>query len=190
MIRQLKQGGSFYYQFILDGKRYNGVCKNCSTKKDAEAYERKIKREAARGDGQTEAEQYHRVELKKILRSKNQILMDEAFELAEKKPRKRIPAAKKLELKRGVWRDFLAFMHGEYPEITSMADVEKNTLKVTSATCGIQGGTTKSFSTAVHIQANVSANSKQSLTGHERQNNFLLAPSIFIRLLVLRCSPC
>ena len=125
MIRQLKQGGSFYYQFILDGKRYNGVCKNCTTKKDAEAYERKIKREAARGDGQTEAEQYHRVELKKILRSKNQILLDDALALAEKKPRKRIPAEKKLELKRGVWRDFLAFMHGEYPDITNLADVEK-----------------------------------------------------------------
>ena len=125
MIRQVKQGGSYYYQFVLEGKRFNGVCKNCFTKKDAEAYERKIKREAARGDGQTEAELYHRVELKKILRSKNQILLDEAFELAEKKPRKRIPAAKKLELKRGVWRDFLAFMHGEYPEITSLAEVEK-----------------------------------------------------------------
>ena len=125
MLRQLKPNGSFYYQFILDGKRYNGVCKNCTTKKDAEAYERKIKREAARGDGQTEAEQYHRVELKKILRSKNQILLDDALALAEKKPRKRIPSTKKLELKRGVWRDFLTFMHGEYPDITNLADVEK-----------------------------------------------------------------
>ena len=125
MLRQFKPNGSFYYQFILDGKRYNGVCKNCTTKKDAEAYERKIKREAARGDGQTEAEQYHRGELKKILRSKNQILLDDALALAEKKPRKRIPAEKKLELKRGVWRDFLAFMHEEYPDITNLADVEK-----------------------------------------------------------------
>ena len=78
MIRQLKQGGSFYCQFILDGKRYNGVCKNGTAKKDAEAYERKIKREAASGDEQTEAEQYHRVDLKKILRSRNQILLDDA----------------------------------------------------------------------------------------------------------------
>lgn len=123
MIRQFKQGGSFYYQFILEGKRYNGVCKNCTTKKDAEAYERKIKREAARGSGQTEAEQYHRDELKKIIRSKNQISLDEAFDLAEQKPRSRIPAPKYAAMKRAVWGDFLAFMHGEHPEAKSLIDV-------------------------------------------------------------------
>ena len=53
------------------------------------------------------------------------IPLDNAFELAEQKPRKRIPAEKKLALKRGVWQDFLAFMHGEYPDIINLADVEK-----------------------------------------------------------------
>lgn len=123
MIRQFKPGGSFYYQFILDGKRYNGVCQNCSTKKDAEAYERKIKREAARGDGQTEAEQYHRAELKKIIRSKKQITLNDAYELAERKPRSRIPAEKYAALKRTVWGDFLAFMHGEHPDVENLIDV-------------------------------------------------------------------
>ena len=123
MIRQVKQGGSFYYQFILEGKRYNGVCKDCFTRKDAEAYERKIKREAARGGGQTEAEQFYRVELKKISRSKNQIALDEAFELAEQKPRSRIPAEKYAGMKRTAWGDFLAFMHGEHPDVENLIDV-------------------------------------------------------------------
>ena len=123
MIRQFKTNGSFYFQFILDGKRYNGVCKNCSNKKDAEAYERKIKREAARGDGQTEAEQYHRNELKKIVRSKNKILLNDAFELAEQKPRTRIPSKGHASTKRAVWGDFLAFMRGEHPDVENLIDV-------------------------------------------------------------------
>ncbi len=123
MIRQIKQGGTFYYQFILDGKRYNGVCKNCTTKKDAEAFERKVKREAARGSGQTEAEQYHRDELKKIIRSKKQITLDEAYGIAEQKPRARVPSEKHAGTKRTIWGDFLAFMHGEYPDIKNLIDV-------------------------------------------------------------------
>ncbi len=123
MIRQFKTNGSFYFQFILDGKRYNGVCKNCTTKKDAEAYERKIKREAARGDGQTEAEQYHRNELKKIVRSKNRILLSDAFEIAEQKPRSRVPSKGHASTKRAIWGDFLAFMRGEHPDIENLIDV-------------------------------------------------------------------
>ena len=123
MIRQFKTNGSFYFQFILDGKRYNGVCKNCTTKKDAEAYERKIKREAARGDGQTEAEQYHRNELKKIVRSKNRILLSNAFELAEQKPRSRVPSKGHASTKRAIWGDFPAFMRGEHPEVENLIDV-------------------------------------------------------------------
>ena len=123
MIRQIKQGGTFYYQFILDGKRYNGVCKNCTTKKDAEAFERKVKREAARGSGQTEAEQYHRDELKKIIRSKKQITLDEAYGIAEQKPRARVPSEKHAGTKRTIWGDFLAFMHGEHPEVENLIDV-------------------------------------------------------------------
>ena len=123
MVRQFKQSGSFYYQFILDGKRYNGVCRNCTTRKDAEAYERAIKREAARGGGEIEVEQFHRNELKKIVRSKNMITLDEAYELAERKPRSRMPAEKYAGMKRTAWGDFLAFMHGEHPDVDNLADV-------------------------------------------------------------------
>ena len=123
MVRQFKQSGSYYYQFILDGKRYNGVCRNCTTRKDAEAYERAIKREAARGGGEIEVEQFHRNELKKIVRSKNMITLDEAYELAERKPRSRMPAEKYAGMKRTAWGDFLAFMHGEHPDVDNLADV-------------------------------------------------------------------
>ena len=123
MVRQFKQSGSFYYQFILDGNRYNGVCRDCTTRKDAEAYERAIKREAARGGGEIEVEQFHRNELKKIVRSKNMITLDEAYELAERKPRSRMPAEKYAGMKRTAWGDFLAFMHGEHPDVDNLADV-------------------------------------------------------------------
>lgn len=107
----------------MDGKRYNGVCRNCTTRKDAEAYERAIKREAARGGGEIEVEQFHRNELKKIVRSKNMITLDEAYELAERKPRSRMPAEKYAGMKRTAWGDFLAFMHGEHPDVDNLADV-------------------------------------------------------------------
>ena len=44
MVRQKTKGsGNYYYQFMVDNKRYCGVCKGCTTKKAAEKYEREIR---------------------------------------------------------------------------------------------------------------------------------------------------
>ena len=49
MVRQRRQGGSWYYQFSRDGKTYRGCCKGATTRREAEAYEKKIIATAERG---------------------------------------------------------------------------------------------------------------------------------------------
>lgn len=124
MVRQRRQGGTWYYQFIRDGKRYAGRCEGVTTKREAETYEKKLIGTVIRASEQKTVKALIE-NFKDELTGGEKIPLDKAFELAEQKPRKRIPAAKKLGLKRGVWMDFLAFMHGEYPDIINLADVEK-----------------------------------------------------------------
>lgn len=124
MVRQRRQGGTWYYQFIRDGKRYTGRCEGVTTRREADAYEKRIMATVERASEQKTVKALIE-NFKDELTGGEKIPLDKAFELAEQKPRKRIPAAKKLGLKRGVWMDFLAFMHGEYPDIINLADVEK-----------------------------------------------------------------
>ena len=42
MVRQRRQGGAWYFQFIRDGKPYRGRCEGATTKREAEAFEKKI----------------------------------------------------------------------------------------------------------------------------------------------------
>ncbi len=124
MVRQKRQGGTWYYQFTKDGKMYTGKCEGAKNKREAEAYEKKFMDTVKRASEQKTVKALVD-NFRDVLTGGVRIPLDDAFELAEQKPRKRIPAAKKLGLKRGVWLDFLAFMHGEYPDIINLADVEK-----------------------------------------------------------------
>ena len=42
-----KRGSKYHYRFSVDGKGYNGVCKNCTNLAQAEAYEKKIREEVS-----------------------------------------------------------------------------------------------------------------------------------------------
>lgn len=120
MVRQKRQGGTWYYQFTKDGKMYTGKCEGAKNKREAEAYEKKFMDTVKRASEQKTVKALVD-NFRDVLTGSVRIPLDDAFELAEQKPRKRIPAAKKLGLKRGVWLDFLAFMHGEYPDIINLA---------------------------------------------------------------------
>jgi len=124
MVRQKRQGGTWYYQFTKDGKMYTGRCEAAKNKREAEAYEKRILDTIQRASEQKTVKALVD-NFRDVLTGGTKIPLDDAFEQAEQKPRKRIPGAKKLALKRGVWQDFLSFMHGEYPETTNLADVEK-----------------------------------------------------------------
>ena len=124
MVYQKKAGGTWYYDLKVNLKRYRGTCEGCTTKRQAEVFERELREKIKQAAGLKSVKALYET-FREDLTGGKKITLDEAFELSLKKPRKRVPAEKKLELKRGVWRDFLAFMHGEHPEIISLADVQK-----------------------------------------------------------------
>jgi integrase len=124
MVKQKKAGGAWYYEFMHHGKRYFGTCEGAKSQRQAEAFERTVREKATQAAGLKSVKALYET-FREDLTGGKKISLDDAFELSLKKPRKRIPAEKKLGLKRGVWRDFLAFMRNEYPDILNLADVEK-----------------------------------------------------------------
>ena len=122
MVRQMKSGGKFYYQFIKNGKRFNGVCHGCTTRREAEAFEKNLKAttdEAAKKRTVKSLIESFRDELN----GGYSIKLDEAFDLSLKKPRKKQTSEKFQNTKREAFRDFVQFMKDKYPETTELSDV-------------------------------------------------------------------
>lgn len=131
--RKTSRGTSrFYtYRFKVNGETYEGKCYTdtgksvrATTKKEAEAYEKLMKQEAA--DLQKQKNVKALVENRREeLTGGSKILISKAFDLAAKKPRKRPPSKKQLLAKLSYWRDFVAFINSEYPDIVFLSDVRK-----------------------------------------------------------------
>ena len=124
MVKQKKTGGAWYYEFMLRGKRYFGTCEKCRSRRDAEAFERTMREKAMQGTGLKSVKALYET-FREDLTGGKKISLDDAFELAMKKPRRRTPAEKQIAIKRGIWQDFLDFMHGEYPQTVNLSDVRK-----------------------------------------------------------------
>ena len=122
MVRQKRQGGTWYYQFIKDGTMYTGRCEGAKTKREAETYEKKFMDTVKRASEQKTVKALVD-NFRDVLTGGRKISLNEAFELAERKPRSRMPAEKYAAMKRTVWADFLAFMHGEHPDVKNLIDV-------------------------------------------------------------------
>lgn len=123
MIRQIPKGsGKYYYQFIENGKRYNGACKGCTTKRAAETFEKKIKETVLKAAAQ-ESVRAIVENFRDELTGGTRILLSEAFELSLKKPRKRIPSEKALSRKREAFKDFVDFMKATYPDVVDLSSV-------------------------------------------------------------------
>ena len=122
MVKQKKQGGAWYYEFMHHGKRHYGTCEGAASKREAEAFEKTVREKAAQAAGLKSVKALYET-FREDLTGGKQITLDEAFELAERKPRSRMPGEKYAAVKRAVWADFLAFMHGEHSEAVNLADV-------------------------------------------------------------------
>ena len=122
MPYQTKTGGSWYYDIQVDQKRYKGTCEGCTTKRQAEAFEQAMKEKVKQAAGLKSVKALYET-FRDDLTGGRKISLNEAFELAERKPRSRMPAEKYAAMKRTVWADFLAFMHGEYPDVKNLIDV-------------------------------------------------------------------
>lgn len=122
MVKQKRSGGAWYYEFMHRGKRFFGTCEGATNKRDAEAYERGIRDKVKQAAGLKSVKALYET-FREDLTGGKVITLDEAFDLAEKKPRSRMPGDKHSKMKRKTWEDFLAFMHGEHPEAVNLADV-------------------------------------------------------------------
>ena len=122
MVKQKKVGGAWYYEFMYHGKRYFGTCEGAKSQRQAEAFERTVREKATQASGLKSVKALYET-FREDLTGGEKISLNEAFELAERKPRARMPAEKYAGMKRTAWGDFLAFMHGEHPDIVNLADV-------------------------------------------------------------------
>ena len=122
MVKQKKTGGTWYYEFMSRGKRYFGTCEGCKNRRDAESFERSVRKKVLQGAGLKSVKALFET-FREDLTGGEKISLDEAFDLAEQKPRPRIPSEKHAGTKRTIWGDFLAFMHGEHPDVKNLIDV-------------------------------------------------------------------
>lgn len=123
-IRQKKEGGQYYFEFMAGGRRYNGVCEGCTTKRDAERYEREQRKIAAEVAKIETTDALFEARRREITGG-DAVLLVKAFEMAMLKPRKKAMSIKQLSAKRSAFADFTAFISGNYPDVTDAAAVTK-----------------------------------------------------------------
>ncbi len=112
----------YHYAFSQNGKRYRGVCEGCTSKRQAEEYEKALKDKAKVAASQKNVRVL--VEhFRDVLTGGEAIALSEAYELSLAKPRKRMPSDELIRTKRSYWLDFVAFMSSNYPDIINLADV-------------------------------------------------------------------
>ena len=122
MVYQTKNGGSWYYDVQINHKRYKGTCEGCTSRKQAEAFERAVKEKAKQATGLKSVKALYET-FRDDLTGGKKISLAEAFDLAEQKPRSRVPSQGHASTKRAIWGDFLAFMRGEHPDAENLIDV-------------------------------------------------------------------
>ena len=103
-----KQGKHFYYNFRLNAKRYHGACKGCSTMRQAETYEKRLKADLKKAAVQEDAIKFHEQEIKKII-GRDDILLVDAIDRAIAEPTGRPKTTAQIKFKKSAWYDFCAF---------------------------------------------------------------------------------
>ena len=112
----------YHFKFMQGGKMSFGVCENCFTEKDALEFERTAKNRAKNLSVQKTVKalvENYRDEL----RGGEKIALKNAYELSLAKPRKYKSSETHKSVKRSYWRDFVAYMAKQYPEIINISDV-------------------------------------------------------------------
>lgn len=107
-----KQGKHFYYNFRLNTKRYHGACKGCSTMRQAEAYEKRLKADLKKAEAQEDTIKFHEREIKKII-GNDDILLVNAIDRAIAEPTVRTVSKSQINFKKVAWDDFCAFCYSK-----------------------------------------------------------------------------
>ena len=122
--RKTKSGYTkeYHYAFAQGGKRYRGVCEGCTTKRDAEEFEKRLRQSVQEAAAQKDVKQLIE-HFRDVLTGGTDILLSEAYERSLAKPKKRTPSAELISTKRSYWRDFTAFMAARYPDVRKLTEV-------------------------------------------------------------------
>ena len=122
--RKTKSGYTkeYHYAFAQDGKRYRGVCEGCTTKRDAEEYEKNLRKRVQEAAAQKDVKQLIEHFREELTGSKD-IFIAEAYEKSLEKPKKRMPSESLIRSKRSYWMDFTAYLNATYPDIQKLSEV-------------------------------------------------------------------
>lgn len=120
-IKKVKQ--RYYFEFMVGGKTYRGVCSDCKSLEEArkfrDAEQARVKKMRAITKPDALLIQY-----RKELTGAKEVYLDEAFDAAMNKPTvHRIRTAQALRAKRRAFEDFVAFMKFQYPDIKELDEV-------------------------------------------------------------------
>ena len=122
--RKTKSGYTkeYHYAFAQDGKRYRGVCEGCTTKREAEEFEKNLRKYVQEAAAKKDVKQLIEHFREELTGSKD-ILLTEAYERSLEKPKTRMPSEKQVRSKRSYWLDFVAFLQDRYPDLQKLSAV-------------------------------------------------------------------
>ena len=129
------RGTHWHYRFMISKKSFSGPCIGCENEKQAQAYEKQMRQNAA-----SEVETLRKTEedirrnrtvaalvenYRKELSGGSVIALRDGYDLASAKPSKRAPRSSYGNLRRTYWNDFVAFMESKYPDIKELSAVRR-----------------------------------------------------------------
>lgn len=122
-----KRGGTnYHYRFFFKGEIYSGACLGCHTESEAKAYE-KIQRETAVTTSKTsiDKENIEKIYYKQSGKKSEKIPIADGFTRFLEIGKSDTLGDKFKGQKESYWRDFVAYLKSQFPELTSIDDVKK-----------------------------------------------------------------
>ena len=120
-----EKNGHWYTEFMCAGKRISCACENCKTRKQAEAFEKKL-RETYKGIKTDKTVKALVENHKRELTGGGEILLTDAFDAYLKKPARRHAGPQKERANRRHWEDFVAFMKARYCDVIRLDQVSQS----------------------------------------------------------------
>ena len=176
------RGDKYHYQFKKNGKCYCGVCEGCTTKRDAEAYEKRMRSVVDKAVVQKDVKQLVET-FREELTGSRKILLTDAFELAMKKPRSRQLSEKTFAQKREIFRDFTEFMKATYPDVQDLQSVLPAHAEAYIAAFRTHGRFVKSVTYTRHGREIETKSTTADVPSAQTANKYLEACAEVFRLL-------
>ena len=125
----LKRGNVYHYRFMIRGKIFAGPCAGCTTKAQAEKFEKEKRRSVGADMEDIRANRTVKAlveNYRKELSGGKDIALADAFALASAKPSRHVSRSSYAGLRETYWKDFAAFMAATYPDAPNLADVRRS----------------------------------------------------------------